>query len=479
MAQKALWIGFSFFIIFLNDIWIAPPASAREWFVAPGGSGNGDLSQPFGKIQDAVDIARAGDVIVIQQGSYNELIKSQSAGTPANPITLRAANSAVVLITRPGRLLEMRHAHWIVDGLVFDGQYGADDMIRIMDTGHDFVLRNSEIRRSGRDCIDLNSPRNVLLENNLIHRCLYSDASQTDPLQRRKDAHGIVAESVRHLTVRNTEIHTFSGDAVQFDPGRQPPGWDDIIIENSHFWLAPLTTPENGFAVGDVTGENAIDLKTWTDAAAPRANLTLRNIIVHGFRNGLLREEQAAFLLREKIKLLMDGVTVFDSQTAFRIRGHSNMEVQPPGRPPLTPEDPEIRIQNAVVYSVEQGFHYDGDIRRPLEIYNSTIGRNVVRPFRRIETGNRIDARNILLLAGAVPQEIAHFSNRAVSATSFIDALMDDYHLTQTSVAIDAGDNSVVAVPRDRDGFRRPQEGGYDIGAYESCYGCIFDDSFD
>jgi hypothetical protein len=137
---------------------------------------------------------------------------------------------------------------------VLDGEYGADDTVRIGTDASHFTLRHAEVRHSGRDLIDLTAPPNVTIEDSLLHHALNSTGG-------RSDAHGIVAGPVQDLVVRNTEIHTFSGDAVQVDPGRSAPGWNRVLIDGCRFWLAPLDEAENGFAAGTVPGENAVDTK--------------------------------------------------------------------------------------------------------------------------------------------------------------------------------------------------------------------------
>jgi hypothetical protein len=53
-----------------------------------------------------------------------------------------------------------------------------------------------------------------------------------------------------------------------------------------------------------------------------------------------------------------------------------------------------------------------------------------------------------------------------ISNPMFVNAAGNDYHLQQTSAAIDAG-LTLPFVPKDFDGKLRPQGAGYDIGAYE------------
>ena len=64
------------------------------------------------------------------------------------PILLRAASRGTALITVPGTVASLRHAHHIVDGLVIDGQYGADRAVKVTSDADFNVLRHLEVRRS-------------------------------------------------------------------------------------------------------------------------------------------------------------------------------------------------------------------------------------------------------------------------------------------------------------------------------------------
>ena len=149
------------------------------------------------------------------------------------------------------------------------------------------------------------------------------------------------------------------------DPGRAAPGWDRVTIEGSKIWLAPLPAAENGFAAGAVPGENAVDTKA--AASNVRSRITIRDTIASGFRAGLIGN-MAAFNFKEHVDATVDGVTVFDSEIAFRLRG---------------PDDgARVLVKNAVVHDVTTAFRYEDDIQN-LRIWNSTVGRNVSRTFLR------------------------------------------------------------------------------------------------
>ena len=65
-------------------------------------------------------------------------------------------------------------------------------------------------------------------------------------------------------------------------------------------------------------GENAIDTKAASTNL--RSRLIVRDTIASGFRAGLI-SNMAAFNFKEYVDVTVDGVTVSDSEIAFRLRG--------------------------------------------------------------------------------------------------------------------------------------------------------------
>lgn len=424
----------------------AAPAVAAEWFVAPGGIGTGTATAPFGRIQDGIAKAQAGDTVTVAAGTYNESLVTVRGGMPNAPIRVRAQGvRGSVIVTVRGRVLQVNHPYITVEGLVLDGQYGQADTVDVNDGANFLTLRNLEVRRSSKDLIDIGSPQSLLIEGCLIHHALNAAGGRTD-------AHGIVASAVRGMTIRDTEIHTFSGDGFQIDPGRLAPGWSHILVERTKIWLEPLPAPANGFAAGVVPGENAVDTKS--RGTLPRATLEIRDTAAWGFRNGLLNN-MAAFNLKENVAVVVNRVTVYDSEIAFRLRG-------PRGG---ANGGAAVTVMNALVHDTTTAYRYEGD--PTVNVWNGTIGLNVTRPFQAASSvSDGIDVRNLAMI-GARPAIAAHASNLSVAAGAFVNAAGGNYSLVAGSPAIDAG----VAIPEvtvDRAGTRRPQGAGYDVGAYEA-----------
>lgn len=425
----------------------ASPAMAQQvWHVSVGGAGSGTAGAPFARIQQGIQAAQPGDTVLVAPGTYAESLTTVRGGSPGLPITIRAEGGrGTVIVSRKAQVLKVSHPEILIDGLTFDGQYAAADAVKLSSAADRFILRNAEVRRSGRDCVDMDAPEGVLFESSLIHRCLWWSGST------RQDAHGIVAGPVRGLTIRDVEIHTFSGDGIQLDPGRSLPGWDDVLIEDARIWLAPLATAENGFAAGVVPGENGVDTKT--NIKAPRGSLVIRNTVASGFRNGLITN-MAAFNLKEQIDATLDGVTVSASQIAFRLRG------------PGENGGAWVHLRNAVVHDVASGIRYEDGIEL-VEVSHATFGSGVGRVFHAANSGwGGVDVRNTLVLAGTLPTEApASGRNLAVSSQAFVDASRHDYRLA-AGPAVDAG-SPIDGIDSDRDGAPRVQGAAPDLGAYE------------
>ncbi len=257
----------------------------------------------------------------------------------------------------------------------------------------------------------------VVIENSLLHHALNWQGG-------RQDAHGIVGAAVRNLVVRDCEIHTFSGDGLQFDPARIAPGWDGVTVERTHIWLEPLPVAENGFPAGVAPGENAIDTKA--SPSFPRSTMVLRDIVAHGFRNGLITN-MAAFNLKEYVDVTVERVTVYDSEIAFRLRGVG------------VAGGAWVAIQNAVVYDALTAFRYEDTIQN-LRIWNSTVGGSVTNLFQAAASpiAAGMEVRNLLVLGSLSVEAASHWSNLGVSASAFTNAAGHDYTLAPGSPAIDA-----------------------------------------
>ena len=451
-------------IVFLTCVCVfVEPAESSTFYVSPTGNdaNAGDLANPLATIQEGLDRAAAGDSVLIQDGIYNESLVTDAHGTAADRITVRAVNSQAVTVSAPfgARALDVRHAYTTFEGLIFDGNFTNNDLIRVRVEADYLHFRNNLARNGARDGIDLGENdttigagydflEGVLIENSRFHHFLWFDTSQPN---NRNDAHAIVAGGVQDFTIRDTEAFFVSGDSLQLQDG----AWDDVLVDGVRFWNGPLPEPAGGFAAGVNPGENAIDTKQ-DDAIAVRGRLTVRDSEFFGW-DGDLITNSSALNLKERVDVVLDGNLLHDNEIALRLRGRTG------------DNGAHVTVQNQLLYSNLTALRYEDSINN-LHVFNNTFGADNVNFFQSAPTfggsGNDFQVLNNLFLAGALPTEAGLPSNLAVDASSFVNVSGNNYHLAAGSPAIDSG-LVLGDVVRDFDGVLRPIGLGYDIGAFE------------
>jgi len=439
-------------------------AGGREWYVDVTGSDTaaGTSGDPFQTIDHALRSVQAGDTIIVGDGAYAETLQTVAPGLPSAPITLRAANPGGAVVTSSAeKVLRVYDPYYTIEGMVFDGQYGGHDIVKVYDGGGGLVFRGNEVRRGARDGIDLNAPAGVVIDGCTIHDLLWMDGGV------RNDAHGIVTGGVAGLTVRDTEVYYVSGDCLQTAYG----GWRDVLVEGCEFWNGPLPTARAGFPAGVNPGENAIDTKERADE--PRATMTVRDSVFHGWRGDYI-SNAAALNLKQNCDVLVEGNTFYDNEFALRLRG--------------APDDAgaHVTVTNSVFHDNDWPIRYEDDIQQ-LRVYNNTFddGPAAGEGLFQSPSYPPLDEgflNNLFLLSGPLPPEAADPSNLGVSASAFLDAGGHDYRLAAGAAAIDAGtDLRADGVVSDRDGQPRPRSLAFDVGAHEAFYppGAIGDANLD
>src|SRR5687768_12635975 len=121
----------------------AAESTPREWFVEAGRTGSGTDAAPFGAIQDGLRVVQPGDVLTVRAGIYHEEIWTQRGGQEDRPIIVRAeSGGGPVIVAASGRVLTVNHPFVTFDGLVFDGEYGANDTLLLTDRASHVIVRN-------------------------------------------------------------------------------------------------------------------------------------------------------------------------------------------------------------------------------------------------------------------------------------------------------------------------------------------------
>lgn len=396
----------------------------------------------------ALTAAKAGDTVLLADGTYEDMLRVKSGGTAGQPVTIRAEHPRKAAFSRKGQAAQVEGSFLRLEGLVFDGQYGDCTCVRV--TGKSVHFLDCEVRRpgsadgkSGGDGLQFFDSSDCLVEKCFIHHCLASRGGE------RVDSHGIRFTRSRDMTVRRCFIDLVSGDCVQVDPNRQE--WDNILIEDCKLSGGKVAAddpyPHPRFPVGGYTSENAVDTKC---PGKGRPRITIRNCDVYGFRGPI--GNAAAFNIKEQCEAVIDRCTIHDCEIGLRLRGPAH-----------------VRVTNCVLYDNDTHCRYEDGIP-VLHVAHCTFGRATGKgrgAFQEQRPSPDLRVRGCLFL-GEKPRQAEGPSNRAVEAAAFLDAAKGDYRLA-AAVPL-GGKGPATADPElkiDRAGVPRPADVAPDAGAYQ------------
>lgn len=170
-------------------------AAAKTYYVSKKGSdsGKGTENDPFKTIQKAINTAKAGSTIYVQDGTYSEAITFTKTGTKDNYITLKAVNPQKAQITlkkgASGPIIDLNGKSFIrIEG--FDiGNVTAKEVYGI------FIGEGV---------------KNIMISNNKIH-----DIKTSKPNNPSYGANGILClgegeteeEAIENITITENEVY--------------------------------------------------------------------------------------------------------------------------------------------------------------------------------------------------------------------------------------------------------------------------------
>ncbi len=402
------------------------------------------------EIAKALADAKAGDTVIVADGTYVELLTIKTSGKPGQPIIIKAANPRKSLFARKGMAARIDGSFLRIEGLGFDSQYGDCTCVRAAGKSISFV--DCEIRRAGTadgkssgDGLQFFDSADCLVEKCFIHHCLGSTGGE------RTDSHGIRLTQCHDMTVRGCQIDLVSGDCLQVDPNRKE--WDNVLIEGCKLTGGkvaandPYAHPR--YAVGACPGENAIDTKCPTKAKT-RPRITVRDCAVFGFRGTI--GNAAAFNIKEDCEAVIDRCTIYDCEIGLRLRG--------PAR---------VRVTNCVLFDNDTHCRYEDNIPL-LDIAHCTFGRATGKGrgvFQEQRPSPDLRVLGCLFLAEK-PKQAKAASNKSAEATAFVDVAKGDYRLMAALPLANNGPASTnTEVKVDRAGVARPPDKAPDVGAYQ------------
>jgi Right handed beta helix region len=436
-------------------LFISQNVFATDYFVdgtKGNDSNNGSHNQPFKTIDEALDQAdKPGDTINIFSGVYMEPVHTENDGSAKKPITIQAFKNDRVEIISGEKALKIDHENIIVKNIIFNGAWAKNPVCDINEGNVKII--GCEFKNTKRDIITIGSVENVLIESSKIHHG-FSWHKKT-----KKEPHGISTAGIKNLVVRNCEIYQITGDCIQISPSRSD--WDNILIEGCTFWVKPISKKEAAEAglpaeaIGQILAENAIDLKADKEDNPSAHRIIIKNSSANGFRSTRIKNA-AAFNIKNPVTCTLDGIKSWDNEIAMRLRFPAKIEVF-----------------NSLFYENKIAIRFEDDIKK-LHILNNTFGAGTKKHLRKVgELPKDFKVINNLFSRKKLPKILNKKNanhNLAIHPKKlknfFVDIKNNDYHLRKTSPAIDTGE-FLSQLKNDLEKKTRPQNGKYDLGAFE------------
>ncbi|MGE0887004.1 MAG: right-handed parallel beta-helix repeat-containing protein [Blastocatellales bacterium] len=404
---------------------------AATYYVAVNGNNNnpGTSTQPWATLQKAVDAVVAGDVIIVQAGTYAGCRIGKS-GTANSPITLKAEPGARPLINqlaatnRHQSLIEVenfdaRVSYWIIDGFEISGapRHGVD-------------IRNADFI-TVQNCYSHNNGSTSVRGDGIFLGFAEHPTLQFNELSFNSE-HGLYhSNSADYPTIRGNRLHHNANAGIHIN-GDLSQGGDGIIsfglIEKNVIW-------ENGTG-----GGSGINCDGLSDSII-RNNLLYAN---HASGISLYAIDAAAGASRNQV-LHNTIIQASNGRYCLNIPAADGV-VSPTGN---------VVKNNIFIHTGTRGSIVTYSASALQSDYNIVVNRF-----------SQNDGDTIITLAAW--QTAGQDQHSIVSApdTLFADVAGNNYRLKSGSPAINAGTNAGVS--EDADGVPRPQGSAPDIGCYET-----------
>jgi len=402
----------------------AESAPLRTFYVATTGDDTaaGSAASPWRTLQRAARDVQPGDLIVVRPGRYTGFVLGWDGpqnGTAANPIVFQGEPGATIesrnLRTADGINLEGA-SYIVIEGFaVQNGGTITRAGIRSV-TNHHVVIRNNQIDNAGRWGILTGFSDDVTIENNVTSR------SQIE--------HGIyVSNACVNAVVRNNHVWGNAANGIHMN-GDLSQGGNGLIL---NALVEKNVIYDNGRSGG--SGINGDGLQN---------SRILNNVLYNNHASGIsLYRIDGADGAKNNLVAHNTILMASDGRWALNIQNGSTGN----------------RVRNNVLQN-SHSFRGSIDISAD-SLAGFTSDYNVVMERFTADGGTVWNLAQWRQNTGQDQHSLV-----ALPAALFVNAAGNDYHLTATSGARDAG-TILSDVTVDREGTIRPMGSTSDIGAYE------------
>ncbi len=414
-------------IIVLLFSWFNP-LNASVYYVSNNGSnGNtGAMNSPFQTIQFAVNFVAPGDSILVYDGTYEESVNISNSGNSGQYCYIGSLNPQGAKIVLPLSFyndgIKITGSHWKIQGFeIYDANLTNEDYghgIHVFNTHHIEII-NNHIHDCGGSGIQFNQFDHALIENNRCYRNAKYNPFQCSGISLYQ-ARAVDNVDGYHVIIRNNI--SFDNVNINTDGNGE-------------------TTDGNGIIIDDFLNTQSQDFNT----PFPHRTLVENNLCYNNGGKGLhtFFSDHVDFFNNtahhNNYDLLNVGTFRAELSTAFSndVVWRNNIGVANPGEGILS-------FNNAILVGYADDVTFENNIT-----FNGVPGEISIFFDNTSLTISNFNASNLL---GINPL----FSN----------AISNDFTLSSTSPAINAGSDNIVSFVDLLYSTRLP--GSVDIGCYES-----------
>lgn len=443
--------GFILITLLLLTVYSAPTSQAATtgdtYYVAPSGSdaNPGTEVQPWQSIQKAADATSAGDTVVVFEGTYDERVHINTPGATDAPITYRAEGTVTV------RGFTVEADNITISGFdVTDTPNDWKEGWGIFVTGSNVVIENNYVHFATRGGIKLYAPRgsgtqtsNVVVRNNRLYR----------------NAMAGIEVAGRNNRIEGNEIW----GTIQYHPNwTDAPSWVDA--DGIRFWGRGHVIRRNyihdiSYADPENVNPHIDCFQTWSDSSRePAQDILFEQNYCDVLTSQSEQENGQGFMIN-------DGPhsNIIIRNNIIRAFRHLN----------ISDTDTITVVNNTFVSDLSYDAHYQYAVGFSESTRNATLKNNVfynnsgpyLNPWNLTSDGLAVGYNCVYRSDGEAPQGERYPNDVWGQDPLFVDAAAGSYELQTGSPCVDAG--TQVNVATDFNGNPRPQNNGFDIGAFE------------
>ncbi len=400
---------------------VLPANAATTYYVSPSGNDNNSGSQaaPFRQIRAALSHVKAGDTVLVADGSYLGFNVDSLTGTATAPITIQAVGSNAVVTVTTDRsdnrdtIFITYSSYIVVNGL---RSFNANRAAVRVDNSQNITVEHGTFGNNATWGIFTDFSDNLLIAYN---EC-YGSVSQ----------HGIyVSNSCVNPILRGNISHDNNSCGIHMNGDLSQGG------------------------VGLITGALIEDNIIYNNGAAGGSGIDMDGVQNSIIRNNLLYNNHAT------------GIGLYQIDAAAGPKSdqvlNNTVDVASDGRWALLFKQTTglNTVRNNILYN--RGSYHGG-----LDCGTSADVPNVNSDYNIMDRVTTNDGDSVYTLAQWQALGYEPHSLSATPASLWVNPAAGNYHLLPSAPAIDAG-VTLTNVTNDLDGNPRPVGSAFDIGCYE------------